>query len=232
VPDPAVLRAIGNQAWAPALQMVGNFLVNVYFLRLAGEFSDKAQAAYSIGLRVSMVGPMLAFPLAGACATLVGQNLGAGNVRRAWQSMWVGLAAHASLLIGVGAALFIHRVEFVGFFADDPEVVALGSELVAYQAGAFFFWAFYFVFFRTLQGAGDVFVPMVLSSLNALFVTLPIGWYLATQTDRGPTGLFQATLVGAAVVTLTLGSYVATGRWTRIGRSHQRQAHLDPPVDQ
>lgn len=217
-PDPAVLRQLFRQAWAPAFQMVANFLVNVYFLRLAGDFGDKAQAAYSIGLRISMVGPMLAFPLAGACATLVGQNLGAGSVRRAWHSLWVGLAAHASLLCTVGTALLVWREPFVRLFADDPDVIALGSELVLYQAGSFYAWAFYFVCVRALQGAGDVVVPMALSTMNALLVTLPAGWYLATQAGRGPTGLFQATLIGAVVVTFALGLYVATGRWTRVGR--------------
>ena len=94
-------------------------------------------------------------------------------------------------------------------------LTALGAELVAYQAGAFCAWAFYFVFFRALQGAGDVLVPMWMSSANALLVTLPVGWYLATRTALGPVGLFAATLVSAVVVTIALGAYVATGRWTR-----------------
>lgn len=222
VPDLGALRGLAQQAWAPALQMVGSFVVTAYFLRLAGEFSDKAQTAYSIGLRISMIGPMIAFPLAGACATLVGQNLGAGNVPRAWRSMWVSLAAHASILSGIAMALLVYRVELVRWFATDPEVIALGSQLVAYQAGAFFAWAFYFVFFRTLQGAGDVFVPMVMATANSLFITLPIGWYLATQTDLGPTGLFQATAIGAFTVTLPLGAYVATGRWTRFAQNTWR----------
>ena len=216
-PDLGALRRLAGQAWAPALQMVGSFVVTAYFLRLSGEFSPQAQTAYSIGLRISMIGPMIAFPLAGACATLVGQNLGAGDVQRAWRSMWVSLAAHASILIGIAWSLFHYRVALVQWFASDPEVVALGSELVAYQAGAFLAWAFYFVFFRTLQGAGDVFVPMVMATANAFLVTLPIGWYLATQTDLGPTGLFQASLVGAFSVTLPLGAYLASGRWVKIG---------------
>lgn len=215
VPDAAVLAAIFKQAWAPGLQMVGSFLVNVYFLRLAGEFSGKVQTAYSIGLRISMVGPMIAFPLAGACATLVGQNLGAGNIRRAWKSMWVGLAAHASILISVGIGLVVYRVEFTGLFTDDPEVLKLGSELLVYQGAAFIAWAFYFVFFRTLQGAGDVLVPMVISTLNSLCITLPIGWYLATQAGWGATGLFAASLTGAITVTAMTGAYIATGRWAK-----------------
>ena len=217
VPDLGALRILASQAWAPALQMVGPFAVTAYFLRLSGEFSAQAQTAYSIGLRISMIGPMIAFPLAGACATLVGQNLGAGDVQRAWRSMWVSLSAHASILIGIAVALFHYRVGLVEWFASDPEVIALGSELVAYQAGAFLAWAFYFVFFRTLQGAGDVFVPMVMATANSLLVTLPLGWYLATQSSLGPTGLFQATLVGAFSVTLPLGAYVASGRWVKIG---------------
>ena len=223
VPDPEVLVAIFKQAWAPALQMVGSFLVNVYFLRLAGEFSDKVQTAYSIGLRISMVGPMIAFPLAGACATLVGQNLGAGNVRRAWQSMWVGLAAHATILISIGVGLVIYRVEFTGFFTDDPEVIQLGSELLLYQGAAFIGWAFYFVFFRTLQGAGDVLIPMVMSTVNSLLITLPIGWYLATQANWGATGLFAATLTGAITVTAMTGAYIATGRWAEKGRNQSNE---------
>ena len=28
---------------------------------------------------------------------------------------------------------------------------------------------------------------MLMATANSLFITLPIGWYLATQTDMGPT---------------------------------------------
>ena len=44
----------------------------------------------------------------------------------------------------------------------------------------------------------------------------------ATQTDLGPTGLFQATAIGAFTVTLPLGAYVATGRWTRFAQNTWR----------
>ena len=47
---------------------------------------DSVQAAYAVGLRLSMIVPMICFPLATACATLVGQNLGAGNPSRAWRT--------------------------------------------------------------------------------------------------------------------------------------------------
>jgi Na+-driven multidrug efflux pump len=195
--------------------MIGGFLVTVFFLRLMGDFGEKAQAAYSIGLRLSMVGPMLAFPLAGACATLVGQNLGAGRPRRAWGALGVGLAVHAGLLWSLGAGLYLFRGEIVGAFSSDPEVIRLGSELLVYQAGAFGAWGLYFVFLRALQGAGDVMVPMALSLGCAVGLTLPLGVWLARGQGLGPTGVFAASLVGAVAVTVLTGAWLATGRWAR-----------------
>jgi len=225
-PDPAALRHILGLAWPPALQMLGGFLVTVFFIRLAGSFGATAQAAYSIGLRLSMLGPMLAFPLAGACATLVGQNLGAGDVRRSWQAIGVGLAAHVALLWSLAAILVLFRHEILSAFASDPEVIALGSEMLVYQAGAFAAWAFFFVFFRSLQGAGDVAVPMLLSLANSLLVTVPLGLWLSST--HGVTGVFAATFLGAATVTVLTGAWLATGRWTR--RAGTRAAEDDPPA--
>jgi len=214
VPDPAVMRSILTLAWPPALQMLSNFLVTIFFIRLMGEFGPKAQAAYSIGLRLGMIGPIISFPVAGACATLVGQNLGSGDIPRAWRALGVGLLAHLSLLWSTALALFVFRVPLLEIFTDDPEVIRIGSELLAYQAASFAMLGFYFVFFRALQGAGDVLVPMLLSIATALCVSLPVGLWLSAKAGYGPTGIFIAGVIGATVATLTTGAWVATGRWT------------------
>ncbi len=214
-PDRAAIARIAGLSWPPALQMIGGFLVNVVFIRLMGRFGDEAQAAYSIGLRLSMVGPMLAFPLAGATSTLVGQSLGARNVPRAWRSIGVGLAAHVVLLWSVALGLAFFREPVLRLFADDPAVIAIGSQMLLYQAGTFAVWAFFFVFFRALQGAGDVQVPMLLTLGNSLLLTLPLGYFLSLRLDWGPSGVFAASLVGAVVVTAGNGLWLSTGRWTR-----------------
>ena len=94
-------------------------------------------------------------------------------------------------------------------------MIALGSELLVYQAASCFFLSFNFVFFRSLQGAGDVIVPMGMSIANAIFVTLALGLWLADYRGMGPTGIFIANLAGAASSTLFMGAWIATGRWTR-----------------
>lgn len=229
-PDPAEMRRILALAWPPGLQMLGGFLVTVVFLRFVGGLGEAAQAAYSIGLRLSMLGPLLAFPLAGACATLVGQSLGAGDVPRAWRALGVGLAAHVALLWSLAAGLALFRRAILSAFADDPEVIRIGSELLLFQAGTFAAWGFYFVFLRALQGAGDVLVPMALSLGLALLGTLPLGLWLGSEAGAGwgPRGVFAASLIGAVATTLATGLWVATGRWTRAAARRREPAAAGP----
>jgi putative MATE family efflux protein len=220
-PDPGAMREIAALSWPPAIQMLGGFVVNVFFIRLLGGFGPEAQAAYAVGMRLSMVGPMLAFPLAGACSVLVAQGLGSGNVPRAWRALRVGLVAHVGVLWSLAALIALLRRPIMSTFASDPAVIELGEQMLLFQAGTFAAWAFFFVFLRSLQGAGDVAVPMLLSLGNSILVTIPLGLLLATDAGLGwgPTGVFAAQLTGSWAITLTTGAWLATGRWTARARA-------------
>jgi putative MATE family efflux protein len=222
VPDPRVLLRIARLAAPSALQMMGGVVVSFAFIRWAGGFGEAVQSAYAIGLRLSMVVPMVCFPLATACATLVGQALGAGDVRRAWRAIGAGLVVHGSIMWTLAAATFWFRVPIVAFFSDEPTVIAVGAEFLAYSAGSFVFWAFQFVFMRALQGAGDFAVPMLLSLGNTLLLHVPLGWVLSQHTDLGASGLWLSGLLASGIGTAATGAWLATGRWTRRASHWQR----------
>lgn len=214
-PDPKVMLEILRIAAPSALQMIGGVAANFAFIRLAGRFGEDVQAAYAIGLRLSMVIPMVCFPMATACATLVGQALGAGDVRRAWHAIGIGVAVHGAIMWSFALGIFLFRTQILGFFSDDPEIVRIGSEYLGYSAASFFFMAFYFVFFRSLQGAGDFLVPMAITLANSLLFAIPLGTALALWTDLGATGIWIAQLASSCVATVCTGLWLATGRWTR-----------------
>ena len=215
VPDLPVMGQILRIAAPSALQMIGGVATNFAFFRLAGGFGEHVQTAYAIGLRLGMVVPMVCFPMATACATLVGQAVGAGDVRRAWRAIGAGLGVHVSVMWSFAAGIFWFRAPILRFFSDDPEVIRIGTEYLAYSAGSFVFMAFYFVFFRSLQGAGDFFVPMAITLGNSLLLTIPLGFFLAHHTALGPSGIWTAQLVSSAVATSGTGLWLASGRWTR-----------------
>ena len=169
--------------------MAVTILSTLAFLRLAGRFGENTQTAYAIGLRLGTIVPMLCFPLASACAILVGQALGAGNVTRAWRAIFSGLVIHGSLMWTFAIVTFFFRTQILDFFTDDPEVIEIGSEYLLYASGAFFLWAFFFVFLRSLQGAGDMLVPMLISVVSTLFFSVPLAYILSHHTDLGRPGL-------------------------------------------
>lgn len=223
VPDPRAMAQIARIAWPPALQMIGGVATNFAFVRLAGHFGESVQAAYAIGLRVGMIVPMICFPLASACSTLVGQALGAGDVARAWRAMGIGILVHGAIMWTFAGTVIAFRHDIVSMLSDDPEVVRVGAEYLLYGGASFFFFAFYFIFLRSLQGAGDFLVPMFLTLGNSLLVTIPLGYVLSHHTALGATGIWTGSLCGAAIVTCATGGWVATGRWTR------RAAHSPGP---
>jgi len=214
-PDPALMKQILRLSWPPAVQMGTQVLVTFAYLRLTARFGADVQTAYAIGLRIGMIVPMVAFPLASACATLVGQALGAGNVPRAWRAIRVGILVEGSVMWTTAIAILFLRETIMSWLSDDPQVIEVGAEYLAYAAASFFVWAFYFVFLRSLQGAGDMLVPMLISVGTALFVSVPLAYGLALGADMGRQGLWTAFLITSVVSTLATGARVASGRWTR-----------------
>ena len=213
-PHPVMMKQVLRLSWPPAVQMATNVAMTFTYLRLAGHFGETVQTAYAVGLRLGMIVPMIGFPLAGAAATLVGQALGSGNPRRAWQAIRVGLLVHGSVMWSFAIVLLFFRADVMGLLSSDPEVIEIGAEYLLYLAGALFAWAFYFVFLRSLQGAGDMLVPMAIS-LGSTLLAIPLAITLSLHTDLGRQGLWIAFLTTSWLSTLGTGLRVATGRWAR-----------------
>ena len=224
VPDPAVIRQILALSWPPALQMGTGVLMTFAYLRLTGHFGETTQTAFAIGLRIGMIVPMVGFPMATACATLVGQALGAGKVERAWRAIGVGILAEGAVMWTLAIGIFLLRGTIVSWLSDDPEVIEIGSEYLLYASAAFFLWAFNFVLMRSLQGAGDMVAPMVISLTSSLLVSIPLAFWLALGTDMGRHGIWTAFLASSLVNTLGTGARVASGRWARRARAVEKLA--------
>lgn len=214
VPDPEALKRLLSIAWQPAMHMVARSLMVIFFMTLSGRLGGKVQAAYTIGLRVEMLAIMVAFPIANACATLVGQNLGAGNLSRARRSVWVSAAVGLAVLWPAAIGLFFSRDALVLLFTEDPEVAAMASEYLAYASAILLFYGLYFVAFRTLQASGDMMSPMLISVATAVFLGAPAGYYLATQADLGATGMWIANFAYAITNSVLMVGWLLTGRWT------------------
>jgi putative MATE family efflux protein len=225
VPDWVVLGRLLAVSWQPSLHFLARSLIIMVFMGLSGRLGGAVQAAYTIGLRIEMLAVMVAFPIANACATLVGQNLAAGDVRRAWRSVFVSSGVVLAILVPAAGGLLAWRSDLVGLFTRDPEVLAMAAEYLFYSALVLAFYGLYFVAFRTLQAAGDMNTPMFISVGAALFVGAPLGIWLATYTELGATGMWIANMAYAGLNAFLMIAWMASGRWARRG---QRRRGVSP----
>ena len=203
---PRGLRALAQQ-FTHRDHTQGRLLISILVLALPAVLSSigsHVQAAYTIGLRIEMIAVMIAFPIANACATLVGQNLGAGNVDRAWRSVYVSAAVEICILGAGAVALYFFRDVAVAAFANDPAVAAHASEYLRYVSFILGFWGIYFVAFRTLQAAGDMITPMLISLALALGLGTPLAIYLSSQPEYGASGMWIANIVYSTANTLAM----------------------------
>ena len=217
-PDRAMLGRLLASSWQPSLHMLARTGILMFFTFFAGRLGPEVVAAYGIGVRVEMVAIMIAFPISNACATLVGQNLGAGRPERVWPAVRMSFAATSAALWPCALALFLWRADFVGLFTGDPVVAAHAIEYLAYTSVLLLFYGLYFVAFRTLQAAGDMLTPMFISVGAAFGAGIPLAVILGSRLDYGATGMWIANLVYAVINAGLMLAWLARGKWLRAGR--------------
>ncbi|MBJ21327.1 MAG: MATE family efflux transporter [bacterium] len=215
LPDGPTLARIVGTSWQPALQMVARSAMIMVFMLLAGRLGSHVQAAYTIGLRIEMIAVMIAFPIANGCATLVGQNLGAGDPDRAWRAVWAAAAVEVAILWPGAVLLYFFRDAAVAIFTSDAQVAAEASEYLRYVSFILTFWGVYFVAFRTLQAAGDMITPMMISLVLAICLGTPLAIYLSGRPEYGSSGMWIANATYSVANALLMLGWLFRGRWAR-----------------
>jgi putative MATE family efflux protein len=162
-----------------------------------GLFGTKALAAYGIASRLDYVMIPILFGICTAVLTMVGVNIGAGQIARArhiaWISSFVGLALTGSigLVVAVFPMLWLH------LFSHDPDVLSTGASYLRIVAPAYGALGFGFVIAFAAQGAGHVLWPFVAVAARLLFAA-GFGWIAVGYFGGGITTL--ALMVAASLV--------------------------------
>ena len=93
-------------------------------------------AAYGIANKANTLNSLPANGIGAAVATIAGQNMGAGQVRRAQKGYWIGTISIVVWLLVTGFVFSRPAVAnaVVGVFTSDPDVLAMGSRFFALMA--------------------------------------------------------------------------------------------------
>jgi len=93
-------------------------------------------AAYGLANKANTLNSLPANGIGAAVATIVGQNMGAGQVKRAQKGYWIGTVSIVVWLLCTGYVMSRPAVSsaIAGIFSDDATVTAMAAEFLALMA--------------------------------------------------------------------------------------------------
>jgi putative MATE family efflux protein len=194
-------------------QMIVGMTAWIFLMRVLAEVGSEAVAGATIAIRLMMFTLMPAWGMSNAAATLVGQNLGAGEPGRAeaavWRIGWINMA----FTVGVSLVFYLFPRELMGLFTDDRGVVDIGAEWLRILSYSFFVYGWWMVAVQAFNGAGDTVTPTKINLVFFWLIQIPLAWLLALQMGWQATGVFWAVFVSETSVGLFTLWLFSRGGW-------------------
>ena len=217
IPDWSQIKAIIKIAAPGILQFVIASCSWIFLAELvATTGGDQGSAGYQTSLRLMMFFLLPAWGLSNAAATLVGQNLGAGHVDRAEQSVFQTMK-YAVVFLGIVSVLFLTCGHlFASFFTEDEAVKKVAARALNILSGGFILYGIGMVLTSAFNGAGDTWTPTKINVFAFWLFQIPFAYFLAKYLHMGPTGVFIS--IPVAEVGITIAAYILfkRGKWKKI----------------
>ncbi len=216
-PNSDIIRRLLNVAAGGT----GQFLIGsaswVFLTRIVSTFGSDVVAGYTIAIRIVMFTLMPAWGLANAAATLVGQNLGAGQPDRAETSAWRAALCNVIFLSLIGVLFYNQAAHLVGLFDNDSRVLQVAVACLRVLCIGYVSFALGMVLSQALNGAGDTRTPTVINLICFWAVEIPLAYWLAKSGDWGPAGVYWAVAISESLLALFSIWVFRQGRWKTLG---------------
>ncbi|MGK0489578.1 MAG: putative MATE family efflux protein, partial [Candidatus Endobugula sp.] len=173
---------------------IGQFLIGtsswVFLTRIMSEFGSEVLAGYGIAIRVIMFTMMPAWGMSNAAATLVGQNLGANQPRRAEESVWKTGKYNALFMLSISVVYLLFAKTIVGLFKGEPAVIEAGALCLQIIAIGYVFYGYGMVLTQSFNGAGDTKTPTIINFFCFWLFQIPLAYFTALTLNWGPLGVY------------------------------------------
>jgi len=178
-------------------------LIYILLTRVITTFGTPAVAALGVGHKLEVLNYFVCAGMGAAATTLVGQNLGAGDARRAVRCAWRTLFL-TCLPVGAVTALLVAFPEAaIGVFSNDPGVVEAGTTYVLLVGLTQLFMAAEVVLLGAFAGAQWTSVPAAIE-IGFTAVRVPLAMWLVTRGWG-----VEAVWIAIASTTVIKGSILA-----------------------
>lgn len=187
-------------------------LAFLMFFSIVARYGTDAYAAYGIGISLVSFSIVVGFGFGIATATIVGQQLGAGQPEQAvaagWRSMRMAIGAMSILSV----LLVWFARDLAHFMIDDPDVVPLTVAFIYMIAASQPIMACEFTLGGALRGAGDTRFPLRATFCGIVFGRLVPAW-IAASLGMSVYWIFAAMMFDYAIKGLMLLYRFRSRKW-------------------
>jgi len=197
-------------------QMVIAMTSWIFLMRILADIGSAAVAGATITIRVMMFTMMPAWGLSNAAATLVGQNLGAGQPERAEATVWKIGCYNMAFLLTVSIVYWLFNENLMRLFSDDAEVIAIGAQWLRILSYSYFVYGWWMVSVQAFNGAGDTRTPTLINVVFFWLLQIPLSWWLAIRLGWAETGVFWGVFISETSVGLFTLWLFSRGSWKTV----------------
>lgn len=188
---------------------VGNFMLVSYLNRL-----DMMSAGiYTLVFSIETVPLMIYMGFANAGLTLVGQETGANDPKRAKHAGFLCLAISLVICLVIGIVFRLFPRQILGLFTDDTTILDISVPYLIFIVWILFPKAINNVIGLCIRGMGDT-RWMLYTQIFGTFFMISAGYILILRTSLGLSGIFITLLADE-----TIRGVVNLIRFNRTGRS-------------
>jgi Na+-driven multidrug efflux pump len=192
-------------------------------------FGTLSIAAYGVGSTVLQVIMIPAMGLAQAISTLVGQNIGAGNIERASRITIFGTVWGFGVLTCAGVLAFVFAPHIVAFFVpNDAAVIAEGAHFIRIMCLAWGGMGVQLCIVSTFRASGNMLNAMVIALVSQWVFQFPLAYVLSRHTELHAFGLWWSFPVTNIVTAFVSLCWFWHGGWknTRLTEEDQQTAKI------
>lgn len=208
-----IVLNILRTSWGGIGQMIVATTSWIFLMRILADVGSDAVAGSTIALRIMLFTLMPAWGMSNAAATLVGQNLGADDPRRAEQSVWQIGVYNMIFLIGVSLIYFFFNRQLMSIFTDDIQVIEIGGEWLQILSYSYFVYGWWMVSVQAFNGAGDTQTPTKINLVFFWLIQIPLAYLFAIRWDWQHSGVFWAVFISETSVGLFTLWLFRQGKW-------------------
>lgn len=187
--------------------VLGSFIINYFVVKYGGQI---ALAAYGVAFRIEQLALLPAFGINAATLAIVGQNYGAKNFKRIFETYRIALLTGIAIMTLGIIIIYPFSRYLIGFFNSNEQVIAIGVQYLRIEIFTFYSYVILYISTSILQGLKKPgFIVYIGIFRQAVFPIL-LFLYLGTVLEWGLLGVWWGIVIvnwSAVLITVTYTLY-------------------------